>query len=310
MKVNWSKSESRDVRPFFEVEQLAGAFSGAAIRLHDRMAYSEETSFVLNEQDIRRLNIMVRPALDTALVHACPAVKTSRLSVIVLATNSFLKRSRIVDRYAVDGLKREEISIGSEVLEALGGGANVSIDVCLYLNGELPIKTGRPYFPGHWLARKSFLLRSARLAEDFDVEPLDDDGWRARGLPAKTLYHVDYIGPMNEKLEQGQQLAKVYIHADVFRHMAAASDSKGMRAIQSVLAPEIICQILAASVSEWETARHPEQHSPLAALLKRINKSYKCDLPQLREMVQERGLQRLRAILQSDQETVRAIVEA
>jgi hypothetical protein len=309
MRVNWSKSESRDVRPFFDVESLATAMDSAAIKLHETMAYTSERAFVLSEQDSRRLEISVRHGLDVRSVAACKALKLADVSIVAIVGNPFLKRTRVVERHSLAGTVPDEISIGPEVVEALGGPSNLVLNVCLCLDRELKKAVGRPYFPGHWLSRTTFTIRSARIAEQFDVEPLDDEGWKARSLPPKTLYYVEYLGPINEAPVPNQQVAKVYLHADVYRQMAAESDPRKSRAIQSMLAAEIVCQILHASLAEWANISAPAERSPLAVVLKRINKNYKCSLMELRKLVEGQGMQRLRAVLQNDQEIVRAIVE-
>jgi len=310
VKAAWYRSEARDVRPFFEVQSIEGALSHASIRLYENIPYTEESSFVINEQDVGRLDISIRPSIDRQLIESCPKAVRDELTLVVRATNPFLKRTQVVTRCPVLSVP-QEITIGSEVLEKLGGGTNLDLDSFVCLDAELPKKAGRPFFPGHWLAKKGFKLRSARVAEDFDIEPLDDAGWTQRGYPPKTLYLVQYIGPMNEKTLPEQQIAKVFVHVDVYRRIAAETNPKNVRAIQAILAAEIVCQILAASISmsEWEDATAPEAGSPLSAVLKRINKTFKCDLASLRALAREPGLQKLRAVLQADQDVVRAIVE-
>ena len=65
---------------------------------------------------------------------------------------------------------------------------------------------------GHWLSKKTFDLRPPKQAEDFGVDPMDDDGWKAMGFPAKTLYHVEYYSGVNEQASKDHPIAKVYVH--------------------------------------------------------------------------------------------------
>jgi hypothetical protein len=307
VSVDWFKSEARDVRPFFELESLEPALSHCSIRIYENMPFTKSDSFVINDQDIARLDIAIRPTIDKSLIQSCPKAIRDKLILAVRTTNPFLKRNEIA-KHALNSVP-EEIAIGSEVLERLGGGSNLDIDAFICLDGELPKHIGRPFLRGHWLAQKGFKLHPARIIEDFDIEPIEDERWKELGYPAKTLYLVNYIGPMNEKPAGNQQIAKVFVHADVHRRIAAETDSRKVRAIQSILGAEIVCQIIRASMSEWESASEPEPGSPLSAAFKRINKTFKCDLSELRALAAEPGLQKLRAILQADAGTVRAIIE-
>jgi hypothetical protein len=202
------------------------------------------------------------------------------------------------------------LEVGSEVLDALGGGANVTLEVALCLSSPLKKEVGKPFLRGHWLSKKTFELRPPKLSEDFDVEPMGDDGWKAMGLPPKTLYHVDYYGYVNEQASKDRQIAKVRIHSDVYKKLTADSATKMNRPLMSFLAAEIPCQILASSVTEWSEVEQPTPRSPLSAFLKRINRIQPCDLKQLAAMAKEPGMPRLRAVLHADQLTVRHIAEA
>ena len=100
------------------------------------------------------------------------------------------------------------------------------------------------------------------------------------------------------------------IHADVYKKLAADASPKLSRPMMAFLAAEIPCQLLAASVQEWSDASQPEPRSPLSAFLKRINRIQPCTLEQLRALLGEPGMPKLRAILHADQESVRRVAEA
>ena len=310
MNVNWYKSETREVRPFFEVESVEEALRDAEVRLFDEAPFLGTESYLLNEQELRRLSPVVRPRLDVSRIKGNRTVNARDLVLVVSATNPFLKRTRLIGQHNVAGKLPEEIAVGAEVLDALGGGANLEMDVTLCLNRGLPRQAGKPFIPGHWIARKQFSVRSAKQSEDFDVETLDDEGWKARGFPAKTLYNVEYMGEIASVVEANRPIAKVQIHVDVYRRIAAESDSKLARPVQTILAAEIIAQVLAASASEWEGLDEPERGSPLSAVLKHVNKVERCSLRQLHALATGSSLQRLRALLHADRGTVRAIAEA
>jgi hypothetical protein len=139
---------------------------------------------------------------------------------------------------------------------------------------------------------------------------MTDDEWKALGFPPKTLYSVDYLGGFNEPAAKDRQLAKVRVHADVFKKLTVDSNQRLAKPLMAVLAAEITSHILEASLQDWDNADEVTKQSPLAAFLKRINRIQKCDVGLLRDMVKEPGMPRLKAILQSDQHSVRLIAES
>lgn len=147
------------------------------------------------------------------------------------------------------------------------------------------------------------------ISEDFDIVPMDDEAWKQMGLPAKTLYYVDYFGGINEPVLKDKQMAKVRIHADIYKKLTVESNQRLAKPIMAMLAADISCQILAASFSDWEQAEEAVPQSPLAAFMKRINRVQSCTLDELRGLVKESGMQKLRAVLHVDQQSVRAIAE-
>jgi hypothetical protein len=308
MKINWHKTETREVRPFYEVADLTDALRAAEIRLFDGSPFVAQDSFSLGDQELRRLSPSIKPNLDLQKVKSSKAIKPSQLALVVSATNPFLKRTRLVAKTPLSQAPDEEYPVEAEVLEALGGGANLQVDISLCLDQSLSARAGRPFIQGHWIARKTFGIRSAKLNEDFDVEPLDDEGWKNLGLPPKTLYLVDYIGGINEPLKPDQPIAKVFIHADVYRRIATENNPRAVRALQALLASEITNQMLVLSAKDWENVEQAEKQSPLNAFLKRINKNHRVSLQELHELA-SKAAPKLKAMLQADLEVVRAIVE-
>jgi hypothetical protein len=305
----WHKSASRDIRPFFGTAAIEQAVQGAEVRLFDDAAFSVEESYVIEPHDAPRLNVVVRPNIDKAAV-ASGSIPKSKLELVISAFNPFLKRTCPVLRASMSNAIPEEVVVGAEILERLGGGSTLSVDVALCLAKEMPKKPGTPYLVGHWLSKKTFNLRPPAITDDFDIEPMDDEGWRARGLPVKTLFYVDYFGFVNEEVSKDKQMAKVRIHSDVYKKLSVDTNAKVAKPLMSFLAAEIAGQILALSLADWEQSEEAEARSPLAAFMKRINRVQPCTLSELKALVKEPGMPRLRAILHADQHSVRSVAEA
>lgn len=306
--LTYHKSATRDVRPFFSAATLEDALGRAQIRLFDDQPFTDSTTFSVEEQDQQRLALVVRPNVDAGALKSSP-ISTSKLELVVSATNTFLKRTVLVCRSRLDAPMPSDIAVDAEVLERLGGGSNLTIQVALCLAVSERREAGKPYLRGHWLSRKTFDIRLPKQSQDFDVEPTDEEGWKALGLPAKTLYYVEYYGGFDEPVSRDRPIARVRIHADVYRKLATESAQRLSRPMLMFLAAEISCQVLAASAPDWREATRPQPNSPLAAFLKRINRIQPCTLEQLRQMVEQPGMSMLRAVLHADQESVRRVVE-
>jgi hypothetical protein len=131
------------------------------------------------------------------------------------------------------------------------------------------------------------------------------------GYPAKTLYHVDYYTGFNEPVDKSRPIAKVRIHEDVYKKLAAENLPAMSRPMMAFLAAEIPCQLLAASLNEWKEATAPEPRSPLEAFFKRLKRvEPQLTMTNLTLWAGQPGMPRIRALLHADQESVRKVVEA
>mgnify|MGYP000010226054 CR=1 FL=1 len=106
-----------------------------------------------------------------------------------------------------------------------------------------------------------------------------------------------------------KQMAKVRIHSDVHKKLSLEVNAKVAKPMMAFLAAEIASQILASSLSDWEQSEEAVVKSPLAAFLKRINRIQPCTLNDLKALVKEAGMPKLKAILHADQQSVRSIAE-
>jgi hypothetical protein len=305
---NYHKSATKDIRPFFAAATLEEAVDGAKIRLFEDQPFTDASTFSIEEQEVQRLAIVVKPNISEATL-AGGAIPRNKLALAITAVNPFLKKTVLVQKVSLAKEAPDEVVIDAEVLERLGGGANMTIEVVLCLASALTKQVGKPFMEGHWLSKKSFSLRPPKPAEDFGVDEMGDDGWKAMGFPAKTLYYVEYYGGVNEPANKDRSIAKVYVHSDVYKKLAADNLPKMSRPLMAFLAAEIPCQILASSYSDWKDSDDVESNSPLAAFLKRINKVQACTLVQLKQLVDQPGMPKLRAILHADQQSVRQVAE-
>lgn len=305
--ITWRKSATKDVRPFFGAATLESSVELAEIRLYEDGPFMADTAHAVEPSDGQPLEIVIRPNL--ALPADMPMAKGD-LVLAVTAVQPFMKKTVVVDARKVSGKIPDEIAIGSDVIDTLGGGSNLTIEVALCLGKQQAKKPGRPFLLGHWLSKKSFTIKAPKLAEDFPIQPMTDDEWKQIGYPAKTLYYVQYIGGFNDPIAKDSHFAKVYIHSDVHKKLTLESAQRLAKPIMASLAAEITGQIIAASMTEWEGAEEPTTNSPLSAFLKRIGRIDPAfTFEKFKAFAKEPGMPRLKALLHADQLSVRSIAE-
>jgi hypothetical protein len=304
--ITWRKSATKDVRPFFGAATLESSVELAEIRLYEDGAFMADTAHAVEPSDSQPLDIVIRPNL--ALPAEMPMAKGD-LVLAVTAVQPFMKKTIVVATHKVSGKIPDEIGVGSDIIDKLGG-SNVIIEVALCLGKQLAKKPGSPFLLGHWLSKKSFAIKTPKLAEAFPIEPMTDEQWKLIGYPAKTLYTVQYIGGFNDPVGKDSHLATVRIHADVHKKLTLESAQRLAKPMMASLAAEITGHIIAASVSEWEGADEAANGSPLSAFLKRMERiDSKFTFEKFKEFAKEPGMPRLKALLHADQQSVRSIAE-
>lgn len=307
-KVTWRKSASKDVRPFFGAATLESSVDLAEIKVLEDGQFTGDTAIVIEPADADRVSISVRPNLGPA-AHASESIKKGDLVLAVTVLQPFLKKTAVVAQFLVADVP-EEVPIDEAILDQLGGGGNVVVEVALCLGRKLSKKPGSPFLLGHWLSKKSFALRAPKPADDFNILPMDDKDWIEIGWPAKTMYSVDYLGGFNEPAAKDRQLATVRVHSDIHKKLTVESNQKLGKPVMAMLAAEITAQVILASLPEWGA---PEDEvaalSPLSAFLKRLDRIQPTTFADLKKLAAEPGVPKLKALLHADQQSVRFIKE-
>jgi len=301
----WHREEPREVRPFFQAERAEASLTSSAIRLFKLSERSTETGFDLDEIDFQKLNISVFPTISDPQRWLPQDLKPDDLEVILVLTQTFLKRSEVLRRFTL-GVESspEKWEISRDELSEFAGGRNVEVSIILCLRSDRAPKPGEPFIAGHWLAKKTFALKSRATPTLFDLRTRTDDEWVAAGLPPKTLYYVEYAGGIAEELEDGGSVATVYIHIDA--HNRLVSSSSLGDAFQPMLASEIVLSVLTESLSDWGDLDVIHAQSPLATLLRQLGKETSAlKLQDLKALVAKPG--RARALLQDRLSVVQAL---
>ena len=302
MTVAWHRTEPREVRPFFETAKAQNALDDSDIRLFSNGDTSQDTSFDLDEIDFQKLEPVIHPILVEPSAWMPEGFSTADLELVLIARNSFLKRSEVVARCALTEPVPSAYPIDADLLTKLGGGRNVQFTLALCLAADRAAIPGSPFVSGHWLARKTFLLRSRTLPELFDLQTRTDQAWVAAGYPPKTFFVVDYAGGIAGEMEDGSSVATVYIHVDAHNKMVNQPIGESL---QPLMAAEIILSIVTTSRPDWKDLDAYVPSSPLETLAKQLNGGEVMPLDSLKKLAGDHS--KLRATLQDRLSVVRAI---
>ncbi|MES3056622.1 hypothetical protein O6V14_13385 [Sphingomonas faeni] len=302
MSIAWHRTEPREVRPFFETAKAEDALDDSGIRLFAGGDTFLDTTYDLDEIDFQKLDPAINAVLVDPALWMPEGLAAGDLELVLIARNSFLKRSEVVSRCSLAQTVPTDYPIEQELLAQLGGGRNVQFILALCLAAERPPVPGSPFVPGHWLARKTFLLRSRTMPQLFDLQTRTDDAWITAGYPAKTFFVVEYSGGIAGEMEDGSSVATVYVHVDAHNKMV---NSQAGEVLQPLLASEIIVSIVTASRADWKDLNEVDASSPLATLMKQLGDSEPLSLEEFKTLANEPS--RLRAVLQDRLSVVRSI---
>jgi hypothetical protein len=308
MSGSWRRSEPRVVRPFFAADRAKDAAAQAQLRLFEGAQFGTESSHYLDELEMRRVRITVRPNLAPIGTWLPNTYSGADFCLVVLLGNAFLKNSEVVFRLSLDEELPEEIPIPAIAVQNAGGPRNLDVEIALCLSHDRRAKLGLPYLGGQWLSRKLFTIRERITIGFFDVQPRSDAEWLVNGFPPKTLYAVDYLSAIADPWEEGLKIAAAYVHSDAYNAMV--TNEQIGRLLQPLLAAEMTVQILEDSLDEWKDFEEVVPTSALSTVLKKLaTADSSLDFAKLKMLAASREWGKVRGLLQQVLGSVRTVVE-
>jgi len=289
----WHRTEPREVRPFFATIDAEKALDQCGIRLQDDNEFSNESSFELDEIDFQKLSLTVSLKVADPKRWLDDNLKPEDLELMLVVRHGFLKRSEVVHRIGLAAKIPARWSVDTETLARLGGGRNSQVTLAICLASDKKPRPGAPFLPGHWLAKKTFVLRSRTMPTLFDLRIRTDEEWIAVNFPPKTFFAVEYTGGIDTEMDEGASVATVWVHADA--HAKLTTSTLG-DVVQPLLASEIITAILLESHYEWKARVTVDEKSPLANLLQKMGGETPMELGELQALAANPS--KLRAVVQ------------
>jgi hypothetical protein len=304
MRATWHRSEPREIRPFFGSVLAKDAVADSKIRLFDDREPTADMQFDIEEPELQRLHPLVYPILVSPARWMPDGYEAGEFGLVILATNAFLRQSAVIKEIPLNRSIPESIELPLDIMEDLGGGRNLTITGAVHLRADRPPAPGQPFVVGHWLARKDFALRMPSEGRFFDVQFRSDEEWRRFGFPEKTFYAIDYHGGICDPMDPESSIATVWVHEDCYTRLS--TDRQG--GIAKFLACEVIVQILQESFEDWKDLESVDPASPLARVLKKIDRNNPISIEELKSLVVGSRKNQIRALLHDDMGLVRALV--
>ena len=250
--------EVREVRPYRVDTSLTGILDEAVLRFGTEECEAGGRIQVDDPDDFRRRRAELRWSQESGAPEkfqqrlldgaAAAGIEAEALGLLITTYTSYLKRAEVVFRYTLsDGDLPNPVTLSDPRPAALRAGLHRSaIDVYLLLDQNLPHRVLRPWRKGTWLANVRFRLSSSSSASWYRLQPLTDRDRDELGLPKGAVRYVE-LGD-HEPLEpyDATDLPTFWVDGDLLSSLAARSQSKASRSIQTQLVHDFVWAVISS----------------------------------------------------------------
>ncbi len=300
---NWSRSESRPVRPFMDISKVLLESKLRLVR--DGDFFQEETHDIsqIGREDLSLSVQIPQISLDGF------SMRKEDLKLIVVANDNTLKRSEVVFSLVLDDIGVEPFEFSESQMRLFSWVGNSSIEVALVLTSDRQLDPGSPFLAGHWVAKKTFSLSKGMENPIFPILALSGEEFKKRGLPEDTVYYVDFVhDSLNIPHAEIGNAVHIFIHEDVFNAMA--KNEKSYRLAERILFSEIVACILANGLQNLDQEEEIREDGALFDLMRKVELSTGYKPEKQREFASKNGYIGLKAIFQSHLNLKRAFISA
>jgi hypothetical protein len=252
-------TETRTIRPFTGLGGLDEVLEGVVLHFGPDAVRANESIAL----DMPPYEFLLRPvhlewAADEVSFHEFKDLLVTRalraeipldsLSLVVVASSSFLKIAEIVFTWPVDdidALPRQTAL--TEVRRPRAFNTPFSgfrVDVYLLLDRDLAFRPLRPHRRGTWIARSNYRIETTLGPAVLPPTPLTDEIRTRYGLPAKTIRYFDFGDHDVTQPYAEQEPPVFYIDANLLGQLNARRNSPASRAIQLQLAIDFIHAVI------------------------------------------------------------------
>ncbi|SDW74422.1 hypothetical protein [Paracoccus sanguinis] len=253
MSAKWSRSEPKNLRPFWATVSLEDALAQATIELfRGDEPISDETK-VLEKDQMQEMEPILRSHLDIAVLLAALGERASNYDLAVTIRTPQMMRRSLFGTWPLDENLPEEIELGAEPLFDAKLSGLVEIGVAIVCKGNANPEPGWPSQPGAWLARKTFTIGIDRRQSTFEFDLLTDEYLAQNNLFPGTALVVEVDTDLNVAVDDDLPFARILVTNATLEAIRAGKPSPAVRSMLYFNIMDAILEIKAADVDPVES---------------------------------------------------------
>lgn len=269
MANDWSRTESRVVRPFLDVK---GILDNVCIRLSPDMDWKNSTSINLENVDIRNFQPEFKMNINRSIGFPYEIDKDD-ISLIVSMEDIRLHRREKIFEWKFNEIP-EIVSIPETFYKHFGWIFGFRATVALILNKKRAGKVGEPTLRGHWIDRKDFSVAPERETSSFPIERWTADDFERHNLPKRTSYWFEIFEEgLYREIEDPRNVFRLALRDKVYDSLVRNEKNNVGKAIINLITTEIVTDILMKGFTEPREGDIIEDKSILRKAIKNISKS-------------------------------------
>jgi len=280
--------ESRRVRPVTTYDLL----DTVALRLSDAAEFSAEDYLQKEQTDLGT----VRPAFRIPAL-AQDMLPDDDLILCISIDDRFFKRIHVVTRMPIREFAAADriIEVPDQILKHVSWADTTVLSCVLVATDSAAIDPSSPVRPGTWLSRKDFRIARPAVARDFPVIKLTEDEFSKRGLPRKTVHHVQFEPDL--LLVPGltvEEVVEVRVAAAVAPHL----ETQAGEAARVTIMVDVLASLLIEGFAKLGHHKAVPGDSTLEAVARQVGKKLGLQMDDLTALAREDNGRNLRAHLQ------------
>jgi hypothetical protein len=287
---------------------MNSVLNGVTFRLDTQSEFRDSDFISIEEYEVDKMSPELKLGIDrTAIERAWPRGAQS-LHALVRVVDLQLRRAQVLLNAPIETLP-DSYRLSKEVVEALAWQSGIKLTVALVLNADRARQPGKPFFKGHWVARKDFRVGKMGKQRSFPIMRWTAEDFENVRLPGDTSYWLELnVDDFNRKFDPSEEAFRICVRADVFDVLVDSQNSAPARAVTALLLSEITTDILFAALKNLPSTEELQPDGVLASILGRICKATAVTRERLLSLAQADDRATIRAFVQSALGTRRLIV--
>ncbi len=300
----WQRTEKRTVRPFPSWDDF---LKGVRFKLSAEADFDERTSFDISDIGSADFAPSFLLRIDKSTLQPSSWPDPSDVSLVIRIVDLRLRRSELLFQSDLDNCP-SVWAIPKADCNRFSWRSGVDLSVALVLKSERQAQPGQPLLRGLWIARKDFSIRARSEPRAFPIDRWTAEDFAIRGLPRDSVYWVWFItDELNARFDDAAEAFRVCLRADVYDALVYAEKTDGARALSSMIAAEILTEVLWRGLGRLADGETVERGSLLHSAVSRVAKATNATCERLRKLVADGELSSLRAFAQAAVGTRRAV---